>query len=172
MNRDAFVIAMTSLLVHSLCHSAKIASNKAAKSMSLKMLISTTMAKGEATTLDNPQAENLGYSEPQQVLDYIAADTSKDTQLGSLVILDVKKNPKELVISSTTVTEWTGKEPLAIDGYSFRAKLSGELVSGVRAYGKVGEVIQDPMPLDDTTRKRFKSLLDALLRSHPKTKRK
>lgn len=153
-------------------HAAKKPAAKAVKSLSLKALISTTMAKGEAMPLENPQSANLGYPAPQKVMDYVAGDPTKDTQLSSVVVLDEKQAPKELIFSSTTVTAWAGEQPTAIDGYSYRAKLSGELISGVRAYGAVGSVTQDITPINDTTKKHFKGLLSDIMRMAAQEKKK
>ncbi len=164
-----FILVALSAMVSMPAHASK---KSVTKPLTLKTLITMTMAKGEAQTLENPQAANLGYAAPQNVMDFVAGDPTKDTQLGSVVVLDDKKAPMELIFSSTTVTEWAGEEPISIDGYSYRAKLSGELISGVRAYGMVGAVTQDITPLNASTKKLFKILVSDVLRIAAKQKPK
>lgn len=111
------------------------------KPATMKTLIDATMKSGESSTLEDPMASKLGYAMPMPIRDFQVADTSKDTQLASLVVLKDGK-PDSLIISSTTVTEWAGEQPVAIDGYSLRSDLSGKFKSGIRAQGKVGAVVQ------------------------------
>jgi hypothetical protein len=121
---------------------AKVGKPAPKQSATVKTLIEATMKKGAASTLDNPMAAQLGYAAPMSIRDFQVADTSKDTQLASVVVLSDGK-PSELVLSSTTVTEWVNGAPISIDGYSFRADLSGNFIAAVRAYGKVGTISQD-----------------------------
>jgi hypothetical protein len=104
-------------------------------------LIETTMKRGEALMLEDSMASKLGYAAPMPIRDLQVADTSKDTQLASVVVLKDGK-PDSLIISSTTVTEWAGEQPVAIDGYSLRSDLTGRFKSAIRAQGKVGAVVQ------------------------------
>lgn len=117
------------------------AGKKATPAVTVKTLVDATMKGGEPSTLENPMASELGYATPMPIRDLQVADLSKDTQLASVVVLKDGK-PDSLIISSTTVTEWAGEQPVSIDGYSLRSDLSGKFKSAVRAQGKVGAVVQ------------------------------
>lgn len=130
----------------------------------VRSLVSTTLSKGAADMLPDPRASNLGYSGPQRVRRLIVEKTSS-TQLTSILVVDSDKGtPRGLIFSSTTVTEFVEGQPAAIDGYSYRADLNGKLVAGIRAHGKVDDVLHDKLdPKSKAVRARFAGVVKAFL---------
>lgn len=133
------------------------------KATELDGLVQISLEKGEVWTLGDPRASNLGYSGPQPARDFIVGNTSRDTQLASVLILTASGSPKEIVFSSTTVTKWEGTNPAAIDGYSYRLNLKGKLISVLRAHGKVGEVEQTKVRVTPAVKRRFESVKSTAL---------
>lgn len=162
-----FAITALSLLVTLPAYTAKKAPTKALKkTMSFSQLANLAKAKGEASPLDEPRGGRLGYSGPYQMLDYIVADPTKDTQLAVLAIVNPKTGSLfDVILTSTTVTEWRGEEPISIDGYSYRADLTGRLITPLRAYGKVGEVNQEKLEISSGVKKHFEAVKSDLLRA-------
>lgn len=120
------------------------------KSITLKSLVNMTVKKGTDWVLDDPRAGNLGYSQPPKVKEYLINEASTDAQFSSFVTLgDDGKTPGDIMISSTTVTEFQNGQPAAIDGYTFRFDLTGKPVAVVRAYGKVGDIVQERLDISD-----------------------
>lgn len=131
---------------------------------SMKKLVEIALKKGEDATLPDPRATKFGLPGPQPTRDYIVGDLSKDTQLSGDVILGGEgKEPSGVVLSSTTVTEWSGEDPVAIEGWLFRADLDGNLIAAMHTHGKVGDVIQDVEELSPSTKSRFEALKKRIL---------
>lgn len=138
------------------------------RSASLKTLVAATIARGTAWTVDDARSKNLGYESPPLAREFVLDDESSTTQLASMVTFNSDgKTLLDILISSTTATEFTGDQPTAIDGYTFRSDLSGRLISGIRAHGKVGAVVHDKLdPTETDTMTLFNKLLKSA-RTHP-----
>ncbi len=150
------------LLIAPLASTAKSAPKT--KAITLTQLVDIAMKKGESSTIEIGRAGSLGYPRPQPMMDYIVAEPTKDTQLAIQIVLEPEtRAPKEIVLASTTVTEWSGETPVTIDGYSYRADLKGRLISMFRAHGKVGDVLHDKIKVDRAVKKHFEGLKSAQL---------
>lgn len=144
----------------------KTPAKAAMKPLTFKQLVLLAKAKGEASPLDEPRAGKLGYVGQYQMMDYIVADLTKDTQIAILTVLDPKTgSPYDAILTSTTITEWRGEEPISIDGYSYRSDLTGRLISPLRASGKVGEINQEKLDITAAVKQHFEAVKKDLLRT-------
>lgn len=136
------------------------------KPITIKKLIERALTHGESSTLEQNRASSLGYSGPQRIKDYTAAELTKDTQIGiEVTFRPDSKTTKDIVLSSTTVTEWAGETPVSIDGYSYRATLDGSLIAMFRTTGKVGDLVHEKLTINHAVKAHFEKLKSDLLRS-------
>lgn len=141
---------------------------KAPKPATMTEVVKASLANGTDWTLDEMRAKNLGYPTPPATKEYVLDGDAAATQHAVMVTLGGDaRTAKDVMVSSTSVVEFTGGQPAAIDGYTFRADLSGKLISAIRARGKVDSVMQEKLDVSSAdTKKRFEAVLRAV-RAHP-----
>jgi hypothetical protein len=141
---------------------------KAPKPVSMTEVVKASLAKGSDWTLDEMRAKNLGYAAPPATKEYVLDGESAPTQHAIMVTLgNDTKSAVDVMVSSTSVVEFAGAQPAAIDGYTFRSDLDGKLISAIRARGKVESVMQEKLDVTASdTKKRFAAVL-ATVRAHP-----
>lgn len=144
----------------------KPAAKVAKKAVSLEDVVKVSLKKGNDWALDEMRAKNLGYENPPATKEYVLDAESAPTQHAVMVTLgEDSKTARDVMLSSTTA-EYSGGQPVAIDGYTFRADLNGQLVSGIRARGPLDSVMQEKLdPSTPETKKRFDAIL-ATVRGH------
>lgn len=117
---------------------AKAATRPAA---SLSAIVETTLRKGKDWTLTNPRAAHLGYSSPSPARKFVAGKIADGAELSSIVTLAADaKSPRDLIFSITRA-DYADTRPVAVDGYSFRADLTGALVGAARSRGRLPDVV-------------------------------